>query len=202
MTKNLPPLQTGKTVWYGPEMASRKEDWIIQLLGSEITELETTAKNFIASGIPIGLMNQAHFPLPTLESKLKALREKLINGIGFFLMRGLPIEKYNERETATIFYGLGAHIGNARSQNAMGHVLGHVRNMGLDSKDPKVRLYQTNERQTFHTDSCDVVGLLCMQPAKDGGLSLLVSADTVFNEMQKKTSGLIAIIAGSNCYRS
>ena len=194
MEKHLPSLQTGKTVWYGPEMESRKEDWIIQLSDTEITELEAATEKFISLGTPVGLMNKFQFPLPSFGLKMKALREKLINGVGFFIMRGLPIEKYSEREAATIFYGIGSHIGNARSQNAMGHVLGHVRNMGVDSKDPKVRLYQTNERQFFHTDSCDVVGLLCLQPAKEGGLSLLVSADTVFNEMRKKRPDLLQLL--------
>jgi len=194
MKANLPSLQTGKTVWYGPEMESRKEEWIIQLSNSEIMELEAALEKFIARETPIALMNQAQFPLPTFGLKLKELRENLINGIGFFIIRGLPIEKYNEQEAAIIFYGIGSYIGNARSQNAMGHVLGHVRNMGVDSKDPKVRLYQTNERQSFHTDSCDVVGLLCLQPAKEGGLSLLVSTDTIFNEIRNQRPDLLQLL--------
>ena len=36
--------------------------------------------------------------------------------------------------------------------------------------DPNVRTYQTTERQHFHTDSCDIVGLLCLKTAKSGGL--------------------------------
>jgi len=194
MKTNLPSYQTSKTVWYGPEMESRKDEWIIQLSDTEITELEAATENFIDKGTPVGLMNQVQFPLPIFGLKIKELREKLIKGIGFFILHGLPIEKYSELEAATIFFGIGSHIGNARSQNAMGHVLGHVRNMGVESKDPKVRLYQTNERQSFHTDSCDVVGLLCLQPAKEGGLSLLVSADTVFNEMQKKRPDLLQLL--------
>ena len=39
--------------------------------------------------------------------------------------------------------------------------------MGLSSNDPGVRIYQTRERQTFHTDSADIVALLCLQrPAR------------------------------------
>ena len=197
MSKNLPPIQTGKTVWYGSEMESKKEEWILHLSNSEINELDAAAQHFLSKGTPIEHMTEDRFPLSTLGLKLKSLREKLINGIGFFILRGLPIEKYSERESATIFFGIGMHIGHARSQNAMGHVLGHVRNMGLDSSDPNVRLYQTNERQTFHTDSCDVVGLLCLQPARAGGLSLLVSADTIFNEMRKKRPELLQLLLGS-----
>lgn len=187
----LPPLQTGKSIWYGPDMKRRKKEWIIVLNQAEILELEAAANKFEKSEKSIGNMMKQDFPLPILSKKLNHLKESLIHGIGFSLIKGLPIEEYTEKEVAIIFYGIGTHIGNARSQNAQGHVLGHVRNMGLNSTDPKVRLYQTNERQTFHTDSCDVVGLLCMQPAKEGGLSLLVSANTVFNEMHQRRPDLL-----------
>lgn len=58
-----------------------------------------------------------------------------------------------------------------------------MKDLGLDSSDPNVRVYQTRERQTFHTDSSDVVGLLCLRTAASGGHSSLVSSATVFNEM-------------------
>jgi hypothetical protein len=76
----------------------------------------------------------------------------------------------------------------------MGHMLGHVRDLGMKSSDPNTRIYQTNERQTFHTDSTDVVGLLCLKTAKTGGLSLLVSASTIFNEMRKHRPDLLKLL--------
>ncbi|MFK7983875.1 MAG: TauD/TfdA family dioxygenase [Saprospiraceae bacterium] len=190
----LPPLQRGKSVWYGPAMNRRKKEWVMMLVPAEILELETAVESFKQSGKSIGEMNKSDFALPIFSKRLNQLKSDLIHGIGFSLIKGLPLEKYSAKEAATIFYGIGTHLGNARSQNAKGHVLGQVRNMGLDSTDPKVRLYQTNERQTFHTDSCDVVGLLCMQPAKKGGLSLLVSANTVFNEMHHRRPDLLQLL--------
>ncbi|MFZ0548930.1 MAG: TauD/TfdA family dioxygenase, partial [Candidatus Promineifilaceae bacterium] len=188
---NLPPLQTGPTVWRGPEMAVCENEWLIHLSPAEIAELETAAEPLVTAESNIGLMKQSGFPLPTLGPKLAALREELIRGRGFALLRGLPVANYTEREAATIFYGLGNHLGHARSQNAKGHVLGHVTDLGVDSKDPNVRIYQTKERQSFHTDSCDVVGLLCLQPARKGGLSLLVSADTLYNEIHQRRPDLL-----------
>ena len=84
--------------------------------------------------------------------------------------------------------------GAARSQNAKGHVLGHVKDMGLSSKDPNVRIYQTSERQTYHTDSCDVVALLCLKTARSGGLSTQVSSTTIFNEMRRRRPDLLALL--------
>ena len=123
---------------------------------------------------------------------MAALCNELICGRGFSVLRGLPVANYSEREAATIFYGIGLHLGLARSQNAAGHVLGHVRNLGASSDNPNVRIYQTTERQTFHTDSADVVGLICLHPGKSGGLSQLVSAQTIYNEMLTNRPDLLA----------
>jgi hypothetical protein len=120
------------------------------------------------------------------------LRHELLHGRGFVLWRGLPVAQWGRRRSAIAFYGLGAHLGKARSQNAQGHVLGHVRDLGLAASDPNVRIYQTHERQTFHTDSADIVGLLCLQPARRGGLSALVSSTTLYNELRARRADLAA----------
>ena len=171
-----------------------KQQWLTHLTADEISELETAAEPLISPDFNIGTMTEADFELPTLGPKLAGLRQELLQGRGFAVLRGLPVADYSEREAATIFYGLGTHIGHARSQNAQGHVLGHVRNLGVDSHDPNVRIYQTKERQTFHTDSADVVGLLCLQTARAGGESLLVSATTIFNEMHRRRPDLLELL--------
>jgi len=191
---NLPPLQHTSSAWYGPDMAGRQDEWLWHFSPKEIRELEAAAEPLAASEADLGTLTPADVVLPTLAPKLQALRRELIRGRGFALLRGLPVAQYSRREAMTIFCGLGAHLGNARSQNARGDILGHVRNLGVDSNDPKVRIYQTKERQTFHTDSCDVVGLLCLQPAKEGGRSLLVSGDTVFNEMHRRRPDLLELL--------
>ncbi|MEM8861526.1 MAG: TauD/TfdA family dioxygenase [Chloroflexota bacterium] len=196
MKTNLPPKQTGPAAWTGREMMAKQSEWLIEFSPAEIAELEAAADPLVQAESNIGTMTAVDFALPTLAAKFFQLQQELINGRGFALLRGLPVANYTEREAITIFYGIGTHLGNARSQNAKGHVLGHVRNMGLDSTDPKVRVYQTSERQTFHTDSSDVVGLLCLNPAKSGGKSLLVSAETVFNDMRERRPELLELLLG------
>ncbi len=194
----LPPEQTNASTWYGPYWSARANEWTVPLTGEEIAELETAAEAWdrAHSSDDIETTVIREFPLPTLHTRLLELREELIHGRGFALLRGLPVANYSEREAAIMFCGVGSHLGLARSQNAKGHLLGHVRDVGLNSNDPNVRIYQTHERQTFHTDSCDVVGLLCLATAKFGGLSLLVSSSTIFNEMRKRRPELLALLLG------
>ena len=188
----FPPKQTGTSAWVGSDLAQRESDWLVYLSPADIAELEQAAEPLIFDSFNIGTMTQDQFVLPNLSRKFAALRSELLNGRGFSVLRGLPVANYSEREAATIFYGIGLHLGLARSQNAAGHVLGHVRNLGASSDNPNVRIYQTTERQTFHTDSADVVGLICLHPGKSGGLSQLVSAQTIYNEMLSNCPDLLS----------
>ncbi len=194
MSFELPPEQTGPAAWYGPEIA-KQSDWLMPLSSGEIAEIEAATTALAAREADIAAITAGDFPLPTLGPKLKRrVDDDVLHGRGFILLRGLPVERWTIRQSATAFFGLGVHLGSARSQNGKGHVLGHVRDLGLASNDPNVRIYQTHERQTFHTDSCDIVGLLCLKTAKSGGLSALVSSTTIFNEMRRKRPDLLKLL--------
>jgi hypothetical protein len=189
-----PPLIDSPAAWIGEDMSRHKERWLVDLSPEDIAELVAAGKAYLARTNDIGALRKADFPLPRLADHLAAMREKLVDGIGFEVLRGLPVEGCSRELAATIFCGVGAHLGSARSQNAQGHILGHVRDTGANAKDTNTRIYQTAERQTFHTDSADVVGLLCLKDAKEGGESLLVSTVTIYNEMQKRRPDLVALL--------
>ena len=186
----LPPVIQGPSAWYGPDLAARG-DWIEHLSETEIAEIDAAAERLANAEVDIPSIRRQDFPLPTLGPRLRRILEEVLTGRGFVLLRRLPVERWSRRQAATAFFGLGTHLGGARSQNAQGHVLGHVKDLGKSSSDPNVRIYQTHERQGYHTDSCDVVGLLCLQPAKAGGLSSLVSSVTIFNEMRRRRPDLL-----------
>lgn len=172
-------------------MAGCANQWCRTLTADYIAELEHAAQSFLLRDVDISMLSRRDFPLPRVESSLSELSGQLLHGIGFGVLRGLPVADYSPQLAATIFFGIGAHLGHARSQNAMGHLLGHVRDSNADASDPDTRIYQTSERQTFHTDSADVVGLLCVRDAMQGGESLLVSTVTVYNEMQARRPDLV-----------
>ncbi len=179
--------------WFGPAMAARA-DWIEHFSAGELDELLHASDAWLACGTDLALLTRERFALPALSARLALVRHELMAGRGFVLLRGVPVAAWGRERCAVAFYGLGAHLGRALSQNAQGHVLGHVRDVGLSSHDPNVRIYQTRERQTFHTDSADVVGLLCLQTAQRGGLSALVSSTTLYNELRARRPDLAACL--------
>jgi len=187
----LPDAITKPSAWLGADMARNSDAWLYQLTVEDVRDVESAATHFQSLGIDVGEISRETFPLATFGAHIAGLKQTLLSGVGLEVLRGLPIENYSQAFCATIFCGIGAHIGSTRSQNADGHILGHVRDIGADANDPNSRIYQTCERQTFHTDSADVVGLLCIREAKEGGKSLLVSAETIYNRMKQECPDLL-----------
>ena len=191
--EHLPPEIKDTSAWYGPDLKGRT-DWIVNLSEAEIVEIENAVNGLNGSSVDLTAMREEDFPLPTLGPRLHHILDEVLNGRGFVLIRSLPVMGWTRQQAAIAFLGIGVHLGNLRMQNAAGHLLGHVRDLGRSSQDPNTRIYQTHERQTFHTDSCDVVGLLCLQTARSGGLSSLVSSTTIFNEMRRRRPDLLAAL--------
>ena len=192
-TQDLPPHQHGPAAWLGPGMAA-KTDWIETLGQAELAELAAVAGPLAHQPADIAALQAQDFPLPLLARRLARIRTEVLQGRGFALLRGLPVQDWPLRLAATAFFGIGTHLGTAVSQNAQGHVLGHVQDLGLRSDDPSVRIYQTAERQTYHTDSCDIVALLCLQTAREGGHSALVSSSSVWNALRRRRPDLAALL--------
>src|ERR1700727_1962863 len=151
-TRDLPARRpvNGPAAWFGADMRGREAEWSYRLSPSEIAEIEAALKAVQARGIDIADIRREDFPLPTLGPVLDRLRAEVLHGRGFVLLRGVPVEDRPITESATAYWGIGTYFGGARSQNAKGHLLGHVYDLGISAeKDPKTRGYATAERQDF-----------------------------------------------------
>lgn len=176
---------TDPVAWKGPDLANDKS-WMTQLTEADIAGLDAGLREVRKRGKRFPDFEKSDFPIGAeLMSKLEAISDELENGKGFFLIRGLPVKRYDDDEINTLYYGIGLYLGKPVSQNRKGDMLGVVQNVG-DLSDKNTRVYETNQYLPYHTDLCDMVGLLSVRRAKEGGLSSLVSAATVFNELLEK----------------
>src|ERR1700761_6689655 len=105
MPHNLPPEQINAAAWYGPEIA-RRDDWLWPLTPAELDEIEAAMRPLAARNADIATLTAQDFPLPNLGAKLKARTgDEVLNGRGFLLLRGLPVERWSIREAATAYFG-------------------------------------------------------------------------------------------------
>ena len=191
----MPPREiAGPSVWYGPDVAAREDEWIRPFGEEELAELEAALQGVKSRGLGILDIDSYAFPLPRLSPVFDGIRREVLRGRGFVLLRGIPVERYSIEEAAIIYFGIGSHFGIPLPQNAKGHVLGHVKDLGRHEFDTKSRIYQTTARQTFHSDTADIVGLMCLHPARKGGESAVVSSDTLYNEVRRRRPDLLPLL--------
>src|SRR5688572_32305432 len=98
---------SGPGVWYGRDLQQRT-DWIRHFSAAELAELDAAVRAFKASGTALAAISPASFPLPGLGATLKSLLAELLEGRGFVLLRGFPVERYAREEQAIAYLGLGA----------------------------------------------------------------------------------------------
>jgi Taurine catabolism dioxygenase TauD, TfdA family len=181
------------SAWIGPDLASRR-DWIHELSAAEVADLDRAVAHARATGRPLGELSREDFPLDVLARSAERWLDELDAGRGFVLVRGVPVERYGEADASLAYWGLGLHLGVAVSQNAAGDLLGHVRDAGLARRDPTIRLYRTREPLGFHCDGSDLVGLLCLRPAKSGGTSRIASSAAIYREIARRRPDLVATL--------
>src|SRR6185312_3982410 len=191
VTSALRPVE-GPSAWVGAEMRRREDEWTYRLTAANLAEIEAAVASVKSRGLDLADITRADFPLPTLGPVLDGVRGEVLAGRGFALLRGMPVDGPIEHSAAA-YWGVGAYFGRARSQNAKGHLLGHVYDLGqgLSATNPNLRSYATAERQNFHIDRCDLVALLCLRQAKSGGLSAFASSMTLHNVMLERRSDLL-----------
>src|SRR6266849_4173828 len=114
-----PPI-AGPSAWMGADMRGREGEWTFRLSRPQVAEIESTVQAVRARHLDIADIRREDFPLPTLGPVLDRLRAEVLDGRGFVLLRGMPVENRPMAESATAYWGVGTYFGSARSQNAQG----------------------------------------------------------------------------------
>ena len=181
--------------WTAADMA-KTDAWRHEFTGPEIDDLRNVITGLTADGVDLMPLTRDDFPMPNLGKTLRDIREDLVYGRGFVLLRGLPIDEFGKRGGAAAFWAISQHLGDGvLSQNARGHVLGHVTDLGQTKANPSQRGPYSREEIPFHADCGDIVGLLCVETPISGGESRLSSSVTVHNEMLKRRPDLVRALA-------
>lgn len=187
---------TGPHVWYSSEYQDI-ESYSYTLTPSDLEELTAAIAQVKQTGLDLKDVQQKDFKLPKLGAKLVEFRDEAVNGRGFVLLRGLPVQEWSVEEVATAYWGMGTYWGKAQPQNRLHHLLGHVKDVSPPGgfENPVNRVYATHGAQPYHTDSSDLVALLCLKPAKVGGYSTWASAYSIYNSLLQTQPELVEALA-------
>ena len=192
-TITLEPVR-GEAAWRGDVLA-QSTDWLFHLNAAQIAEIEAIGARFVEDDPDLRYVSAQDYPLTSFDEALASWGRDVDKGRGFVLVRGLRPHLYSDPLSAAIFYILGLHMGDPMRQNQMGDLLDHVyATSDKTMDDPTALPSKVRDKLVFHSDSSDVVALMCLRPGKSGGASLLVSGAQIYNEILRRRPDLAPLL--------
>jgi hypothetical protein len=192
VTNTRTPIATG-AVWNARTVGA-PQTWTYELDERARVAIVEAANAMRDAGVTPDTATSSSVGLDALAPLTARWIEELRSGRGFVLVRNFPVDLLDETTTELAYLAFGLQFGVPVSQDASGTLLGHVRDQRVPRSSPAIRRYATNERQDFHTDGADIIGLLCLQRARRGGESRIVSAAAVYNEILATDPGALDVL--------
>ncbi|KDQ08466.1 hypothetical protein BOTBODRAFT_165901 [Botryobasidium botryosum FD-172 SS1] len=193
----FPAKVGGPIVWEGKEWRDEKQ-WVYQLNPTELEEIDRALSHFKGLGKPMGYIAEDTFPLPALSATLEKLAHELYSGRGFFVLRTIPVDQYSKADLMIIYAGISSYVGSARGkQDGAGAVLAHIKDLTVSHAHEKGvgNAAYTTDKQVFHTDTGDLIALLALETAAEGGVSRISSGGRVYNEIAANRPDLVRTLS-------
>ncbi|MCB5425091.1 TauD/TfdA family dioxygenase [Altererythrobacter sp. CC-YST694] len=193
VTTELEPVRT-EAAWRGDELSAR-QDWVYLLSDEQVAELEELGKRFVEDDPDLRFVQKEDYPLVACAEAVKEWGKDVDYGRGFVLVRGLRTHLYSDALSSAIYYILGLYMGDPIRQNEMGDLIDHVyATSDKTMDDPTAKSSKVRDQLVYHSDSSDVVALMCLRPAMAGGASCLVSGAQIYNEILKRRPDLAPLL--------
>lgn len=173
-------------VWTARSMPHGKDDLVRRLTPDELAGFDALIKKNAQKDIQD--VTREEFDDPRTTPLLTDIRDTVENGRGAIIVVGVTPDRYSEQDMERIWWGVGTHLGIANVQSASGDRIGYVED---DETNPVKRGYRSSGELSWHTDSPEHIGLMCIRQAQSGGMSGIVSTLAIHNEIQRTRPDLL-----------
>lgn len=179
----------GPIAWTRDSLSA--EDGAMVLTSACLDEVREAAAMLRENPLPVLALRPGDFAMPACTQLMARVRRELDEGVGFVLIDRLPVEEIGRDAATAVYWLLCSMVARPVAQKWDGRMVYDVRDMGQEPGNG-VRPDITNVEQNFHTDNSynlcppDYVALLCLQTAKAGGISRIVSFASAHNEMRRR----------------
>src|SRR5690625_1061926 len=181
--------------------------WIIEPSAAELAALDAAVAEVAARSLAWHELTRESFPLTGWQERIEQIRAELEEGSGLVKLRGIPVGRHAPEDLKRLWFGLGQHLGTMLFQNNSGELLREIRDEGggvgqrYGAVETKKGTFLSSYARTltngplrFHTDRCDVVGLLCVKQAGRGGVSTLCSSAAVHDAIRERRPDLLEVL--------
>ncbi len=187
---------TGRAAWTRADIDA---DVIrVELDATAQGELLTAARSLRQQPVPLLALRPDSFDLPACRAAMARVREILTDGPRFALLSRLPMEELSLEEAKALYWMLSAMLARPVAQKLDGTIIYDVHDTGQQALPGSgIRPDKTNIDLQFHNDNAynatlpEIVGLLCVRPARDGGHSRVMSFYTAHNALRERHRELL-----------
>ena len=198
-----PPI-AGPTVWN--QASLRAEDYVLSVEPAQAAACLRIRDELSRGGKRLDSVEPSDFVAPELAELGSGIRQRILAGPGFCVLRGLPLKGWTDEEASMLYWGLGTYLGTPQQQNRQGDRVTLVQDTGKSIAE--VRGAKTSSELIFHCDGAsgyvssrvDVLGLLCLRKAVSGGESQMVSSHTAYNALLETRPELVDELYGEFCF--
>lgn len=187
--------------WTPPELESGLHPVFHDLGETERAEIARAVEAIRMREVSLATIEPEDFRVPAFGRCVPGLRQRLDDGPGFVIVRGLNTGDYSREENALIYWGLGNYLGRVMRQNLRGERLDTVQDRGEKITDP-YRLIESPRHFIPHTDNGmleprwpDYLGLCCLASAKRGGENTVISAYALMRRIARERPEYVARLA-------
>lgn len=187
----LNDIVLNKAAW--PEVPLSEGDWLVPLDAEAREEILRTSEQLARHPLTTTMLRPGDFSMPACQRFALRLRAILTKGARFTVVDRLPIDEIGDQQATQIYWLLSWMISPPVAQKLDGSMIFEVKDTGRKAiAGSGVRPAETNAEQSIHNDNAfneaapDVVGLLCLRQAKEGGTSHVMSFYTAHNELLRK----------------
>jgi hypothetical protein len=189
ITQSAWPTGTGRKGWIPAEFD--REAASVTLHSREVDALEEVLDRVKRSGVPLGSLGAAELAHPVLDAFLLPLAEQLRWGPGLVFLRGIPVEGRDVDHVRVFYRAIGQRFGNPVSQNWRGEQMVDVAAVGGAASG---RAYASSGALPLHTDRIDILSLLVVRNAIEGGASIFGSSLHIWETVERERPDVLPIL--------
>ena len=182
---------TDPMAWTGADFTS-KEDFTFDLSARNVAALESILAKTAGKGRDeISPEDARH---PDLDEDLARLYRDLMFGKGLACVRGFPVEQHSIEDLERIYWAFCTHLGYLVSNNSFGHRMVRVQEEILPNGVQPARGTKSRAELAMHNDAADILSLLCVYPAAEGGESQFASGPAAHNRILTERPDLLEVL--------
>ena len=174
-------------------------DWTVHLPAAAIAELLAVRDEIRRAPVPLFLLDAKDFRLDACRATMDEVRRVTNDGPMFAVLDRLPLDEMTRDEAIALYWLLSSLLARPVAQKLNGQMFYDVMDTGAKLKPGSgIRPTVTNVDLRFHNDNAynetppQYVCLLCLHPAREGGISQVMSVATVHDALERRHPELMA----------